>query len=297
MKTSVVLIIFNRPDTTKTIFEAIRQAKPPKLFVIADGPRTNHPSDIEKCAAARAVIDGVDWECEVLTNYSDINLGCKIRVSSGLDWVFNTVDEAIILEDDCLPDLSFFRFCDELLCEYRFNEQIMHISGTNLTPIINFESSFLFSRLVPIWGWATWGRAWKNYDIEMKLWSEYKLTTNLEYFKSQKSNVFKVFEDHCHDLNLDAWGARWAFSCIVNNGLSIIPKNNLVQNIGFREDATHTKGESKLSFIPVKGLEFPLIKPLGVNPDSFFDVEYLKFMNSVDTNVRIKRLVKKIFGW
>ena len=127
----------------------------------------------------------------------------------------------------------------------------------------------------------------------MKLWDEYKLTTDLEYFKSQKLNVFKVFEDHYHN----SWDARWAFSCVVNNGLSIIPKDNLVQNIGFGENATHTKGESKFSSIPVKGLEFPLINPLEVNPDRFFDVEYLKFMNSVDTSVRIKRLVKKILKW
>ncbi len=294
MKTPVAFIIFNRPDTTKRVFEAIRQAKPPKLLVIADGPRADHPGEAEKCAAARAIIEGVDWECEVLTNYSDVNLGCKIRVSSGLDWVFETVEEAIILEDDCLPHSTFFPFCEELLSEYRFNEQIMHIAGTNLTPIINCESSFLFSRLVPIWGWATWSRSWKYYDIEMKLWSEYKLTTDIEYFKSEKLNVFKVFENHYNNNTTQSWDGRWAFSCTENNGLSIIPKYNLVQNIGFGENATHTTRKSKLSSIPVKGLEFPLIKPLEVNPDSFFDVEYLKFANRVDILVRIKRFLKKI---
>jgi hypothetical protein len=174
----------------------------------------------------------------------------------------------------------------------------MHIAGTNLTPIINFESSFLFSRLVPIWGWATWKRAWQLYDIEMKLWTEYKLTTDLEYFKSQKSNVLKVFEDNYYEL-VDSWDGQWAFNCTANKGLSIIPKHNLVQNIGFREDATHTKGESKLSSIPVKGLKFPLLKPLSMIPDRSFDEEYLKFMNSVNIMIRInnflRRFIQKIF--
>ena len=131
MKTPVAFIIFNRPDTTKRVFEAIRHAKPPKLLVIADGPRADRPGEAEKCAAAREIIEGVDWECEVLTNYSDVNLGCGKRVSTGIDWVFDQVEEAIILEDDCLPNPSFFKFCELMLEQYRHDQRIMSISGTN----------------------------------------------------------------------------------------------------------------------------------------------------------------------
>ena len=132
MKTPVAFLIFNRPDTTAKVFEAIRQAKPPKLLVVADGPRSDNPSEAEKCQAAREIIEQVDWECEVLTNYSDVNLGCKTRVSSGLDWVFDNVEEAIILEDDCLPHPSFFPFCEKLLDNYRDDKRIMDIRRNNM---------------------------------------------------------------------------------------------------------------------------------------------------------------------
>ncbi|MFM7711944.1 MAG: glycosyltransferase family 2 protein, partial [Microcystis sp.] len=142
------------PDTTARVFEAIRQAKPPKLLVVADGPRADRADDIEKCKAARAIIEGVDWDCEVLTNYSDVNLGCKNRVSSGLNWVFDTVEEAIILEDDCVPDPTFFRFCEELLEYYRHDQRIMVISGNNF----QFGKkrtgySYYFSVYTHCWGW------------------------------------------------------------------------------------------------------------------------------------------------
>ena len=151
--TPVAFIIFNRPDTTKRVFAEIAKARPPKLLVIADGPRADHPADVEKCAAVRAIIDGVDWDCEVLKNYSDVNLGCKRRVSSGLDWVFDTVEEAIILEDDCLPHPTFFRFCEEMLEKYRDDKRIAMISGDNLQfGRKRTGYSYYFSRYPHIWG-------------------------------------------------------------------------------------------------------------------------------------------------
>jgi hypothetical protein len=160
LTTPVAFLIFNRPDTTAKVFEAIRQAKPPKLLVVADGPRPDRPDDIEKCKAARGVVEQVDWDCEVLRNYSDVNLGCKKRVSSGLDWVFNTVEEEIILEDDCLPHPTFFRFCEELLDYYRHDERIMVISGDNFQFGRNCtEYSYYFSRYNHCWGWSTWRRS------------------------------------------------------------------------------------------------------------------------------------------
>ncbi len=132
LTTPVAFIIFNRPDTTSKVFEAIKQAKPKKLLVIADGPRINKPGEAEKCKQTRAITEQIDWDCEVLRNYSENNLGCRNRVSSGIDWVFENVDEAIIIEDDCLPNPSFFRFCQELLGKYRNNDEIFLISGNKV---------------------------------------------------------------------------------------------------------------------------------------------------------------------
>src|SRR5665648_587346 len=166
LKTPVAFIIFNRPETTRRVFAEIAKARPTKLLVIADGPRATHPDDAEKCAVVRAIIDGVDWDCEVLKNYSDVNLGCKRRVSSGLDWVFDTVEEAIILEDDCLPHPTFFRFCEEMLAKYRDDKRIAMISGDNFQfGKKRTEYSYYFSRYTHIWGWASWRRAWDNYCL------------------------------------------------------------------------------------------------------------------------------------
>ncbi|MDY7050738.1 MAG: hypothetical protein RPG89_19575 [Microcystis panniformis WG22] len=265
LTTPVAFLIFNRPDTTARVFEAIRQAKPPKLLVVADGPRPNKPDDIEKCKAARAIIDGVDWDCEVLKNYSEVNLGCKRRVSSGLDWVFETVEEAIILEDDCLPHPSFFRFCQELLNHYQDDKRIMAVSGDNFQPGSNCtEYSYYFSRYPYCWGWATWRRAWKYYDIEMKLWEKIRdgqwLKAVLEDAQSMKYWT-KVFQD-TYDNKSNNWGYRWLFACFIQSGLAVIPRSNLVSNIGFTEEATHTKDAvSLLSKIPTEEMSFPLQHP------------------------------------
>ena len=264
MKTPVAFIIFNRPDTTKKVFEAIRQAKPPKLFVIADGPRSDRPNEAEKCATARAIIEGVDWECEVLINYSDVNLGCKLRVSSGLNWVFSEVEEAIILEDDCLPHPSFFPFCEDLLDYYRNDTRIMAICGGNFQFGRNCNNySYYFSRYVHVWGWASWRRAWQNYDVDMKLWHEVRYSDLLP--KSLKS-WNKRFQDTYNGL-IDTWDNQLFFTFWSQNGLTILPNSNLVSNIGFREDATHTKGDSKLANIPTEAIDFPLKHPRYMIPN------------------------------
>ena len=171
LKTPVAFIIFKRPEETQRVFAEIRKVKPPKLLVVADGPRPDKPGEDRQCAAARAIIEQVDWECEVLQNYADRNLGCRLRVSSGLDWVFDTVEEAIIIEDDCLPHPTFFRFAEELLERYRDDSRIMSISGQN----VQFgrkrtDYSYYFSRYNHCWSWASWRRAWQYYDVEMKIW-------------------------------------------------------------------------------------------------------------------------------
>ncbi|TRV14579.1 MAG: glycosyltransferase family 2 protein [Microcystis wesenbergii Mw_MB_S_20031200_S109] len=262
LTTPVAFLIFNRPDTTARVFEAIRQAKPPKLLVVADGPRADRPDDVEKCKAARAIIDGVDWDCEVLTNYSEVNLGCKNRVSSGLNWVFDTVEEAIILEDDCLPHTTFFRFCEELLDYYRNDERIMSIVGCNFQfGRRRTNYSYYFSRINLIWGWATWKRAWHYYDIDMSLWTEVKRDDILKYIlhDPQETRYWTKIFQRTYDEDINSWGYRWILSCFLQHGLAITPNINLVSNIGFSVNATHTTNDSSLiNSVKVEAMSFPL---------------------------------------
>ena len=274
LSTPVVFLIFNRPDTTKTVFAAIRQAKPKILLVIADGPRHDRVNDAEKCEATRSIIEGVDWECNLLKNYSDINLGCKLRVSSGLDWVFDQVESAIILEDDCLPNPTFFRFCSELLNQYADDKRIMVISGNNFQfGRRRTENSYYFSAFTHCWGWATWRRAWQHYDIDMKLWSTVRDNGWLRDILHSKYAVRYweyIFQSVFDDL-INSWAYRWLFACWMQGGLTILPNVNLVSNIGFNNEATHTKNVDSLANIPTETITFPLLHPQFVIRDTQSD--------------------------
>ena len=272
LSTPVIFIIFNRPDLTEIVFKAISQARPKKLLIIADGPRFSE--EVVKCEEARSIINKVDWDCELLTDLSDINLGCKKRVSSGLDWAFGLVEEAIILEDDCLPTLSFFNFCQTLLEYYRFDERIMHISGNNFqfgksrTPY-----SYYFSKYAHCWGWASWRRAWKYYDKDMKTWPELKKLKIFDtiYDDPHEQRYWTDIFDRTHEGNIDTWDYQWTFACWIQSGLSILPNVNLVSNIGFHGDATHTKGSSRFANLPTKAMEFHLRHPEFVIRDAKAD--------------------------
>jgi hypothetical protein len=274
LSTPVAFLIFNRPDTTARVFEAIRQAEPPKLLVVADGPRADHPEDVERCAAARAIIERVDWDCEVLKNFAETNMGCKQRVSSGLDWVFETVEEAIVLEDDCLPHPSFFRFCEELLERYRDDERIMAISGDNFQfGRQRTEYSYYFSRYPHCWGWATWRRAWRHYDGKMELWPLIRDGNWLEDILEDRQSIAywaNIFDKTCNG-GIDSWAYAWTFSCWIQSGLTILPNVNLVSNIGFGPDATHTAGRGRSSILAVDSVSFPLLHPPFVIRDACSD--------------------------
>jgi hypothetical protein len=298
LKTPVVFIIFKRPDTTEKVFEAIRQAKPPKLLVIADGPRADKPGEAEKCAAARAIIDRVDWDCEVLKNYADVNMGCKLRVSSGLDWVFDTVEEAIILEDDCLPHPTFFRFCEELLEKYRDDERIMTITGTNL--LSEWKSnvqSYHFSYYFNCWGWATWKRVWNTYDVNMKLWSETEAQDRVKdvIADQEQFDNRRILLDSTYLGGNNSWAYQFFFMCLLYSGMSITPCLNLVSNIGFTSEGTNTTAHNdERANSPVYGMEFPLKKPLGIAVDREYDYRRYKKVWQKSFLKRIVRKVKKI---
>lgn len=278
--TPVAFIIFNRPDLTELVFQAIRQAQPKKLLVIADGPRADRPSEAEKCAAARVVIKQVDWDCEVLTNYSDTNLGCKRRVSSGIDWVFSQVEEAIILEDDCLPASSFFDFCQTLLAKYRHDERVMMISGDNFQPKDRqFEDSYYFSKYIHIWGWATWRRAWQHYDVKMASWKKFRdrrLLNAICHYPGEVEYWTENFNNTANGI-IDTWDYQWVYACWQQNGMSVTPAVNLISNLGFCDDATHTSGQSPLSNMP-RGSIGDIKHPLFVTNNTEADAYAFKYV-------------------
>jgi hypothetical protein len=267
MHTPVALLIFNRPELTEQVFAEIARARPAKFLVIADGPRPDQKGEAERCAATRAIIERVDWECEVLKNYSDVNLGCGGRPATGIRWVFEQVEEAIILEDDCLPHPTFFRYCEELLARFRHDGRVMHISGDNflygrkLTPFSYFFSCYGLS-----WGWASWRRAFQHYDREIKLWPAVRDTTwlldicgNSTAVEHWKGIFDRAYAEGGHN---DYWDFQWVFACWVQRGLSILPNINLISNIGFGADATHTGNpEHKLANLATGEMLFPLNHP------------------------------------
>jgi len=302
MKTPVVLIIFNRPAQTEKVFDVIRQAKPPKLLVIADGSRAERPGEAEKCIAARAVIDRVDWDCEVFKNYSDVNLGCDPRISSGLNWVFETVEEAIILEDDCVPHSTFFRYCEELLERYRHDARVMNISGQNvLFGRHRTEYSYYFSRYTLCWGWASWRRAWQYFDVDVKLWPEIR-DQNLIKNVLVDPYAVKVWErtvQLLYDGYLTGWDFKWMFACWLQNGFCIIPNGNLVTNIGHGSEATHTNDEkSPYNNMLVEAMSFPLKHPPFVTRNLEADKFTQRTLFDYDPNFfkKVQNKLKKILN-
>lgn len=298
----VAFLIFNRPETTKRVFEAIRIAKPSKLFLIADGPRPGNISDEILCLEARAVIEGVDWDCQVYKNISDVNLGPKERVVSGLNWVFENVDRAIILEDDCLPHEDFFDYCEYLLNKYEHNERVMVITGNNFQDHQKRgNASYYFSAYPNIWGWATWASVWARYDPDITFWKDWKNSKNwLEKFRDDSARIYWEDKfDRVINSDIRAWDYQFTATIWHNNGVTITPNVNLVSNIGFGHDATHTfyKGD-KNSNLPTSSI-FPIVDPEEFQINLIAD-EYLEnrnFSGNKPTLLsRIRVIVGRILG-
>jgi hypothetical protein len=262
---NIALCIFNRPDLTARVFDAVRQAQPQKLFLIADGPR--NAGDERKCEQTRVVVQKVDWPCEVHRNYSDTNLGCGRRLPTGLDWVFGHVEDAIVLEDDCLPHPDFFPFCAELLERFRGDERIAQISGTNVCGgVVPQEASYSFSIYPSNWGWATWRRAWKKFDQGIVNWTMVRSERlHWGFFpKREERQYFEEVWDALYEGRIvDVWDCQWVFACMAHHMLSVRPSVNLVSNIGFGKDveATHTGFDHPVGNAGVRSLGFPLRHP------------------------------------
>jgi hypothetical protein len=264
-RSPVAYLVFNRPQQTQRTFAAIRAQQPRRLYVIADGPRVGHPSDARRCAEVRRIVSQVDWPCEVQYQFAEVNLGCKVRVSSGLNWVFQHTERAIVLEDDCLPHHDFFTFCDDLLDRYADDTRVWVITGNNFqNGRHRGQGSYYFSKFNHCWGWASWRRAWSQYRRELDFWPQWKQSRDWADWIAdpvERRHWEKLF-DRAHRGEIDTWDLQWTASIWHSHGLTATPNVNLVSNIGFGADATHTTTEGS------ENAEIP-VRPLGelLHPD------------------------------
>ena len=267
-KTPILFLIFNRPDLTSKVFEQIRKIKPAKLFIAADGPRNQEESKL--CEQARKIIEEVDWNCEVKTLFRDKNLGLRKAVTGALDWFFENVEQGIILEDDCLANESFFKFCEIMLNHYKNNEKIMHIAGSNFQDS-NWHSdgSYYFSQIsAQCWGWATWRRAWEFNRPQMEGFDEFLSSNKLEnlFNDTRFIEFWKNYYSSAYEAKINSWNAVWSYSIVSNNGLCVIPNKNLVSNIGFGEEASNcVNNENPLANLEIKDFN-KLIEPSKIEP-------------------------------
>lgn len=255
MTVPVLLIIFNRPELTRQVLEAIARVKPKTLLVAADGPRFSEEAAL--CEQTRKLINRADWGCNIRTNFSDTNLGCGVRVYTAIDWAMSQFEELIILEDDCIPEPSFFYYCRSLLEYYRHDERIMHISGNNFQAgQSRTKYSYYFSKYTHAWGWATWKRAWRHFDWQMKSWPDLRKQGLVETFCNDEyeQKYWNEILDRMHEGAPDVWDYQWNYACWSQNGLAILPNKNLVSNIGVGEDATHTRGGSPFMNLPTQAI-------------------------------------------
>lgn len=290
--TPILFTIFNNPDTTGKVFEVIKKIKPTKLYIAADGARVHKVGEFELCVATRKVTENIDWPCEVYRKYSDTNLGCKISMSSAITWFFENIEEGIILEDDCVPDMSFFTFCQELLEKYKNVDKVKMISGNNFQFGKKYgEESYYFSNFPSIWGWATWRRAWKDFDIDMKTYPLFKKDKKIEsIFKNKTIQKFMLgLFDKLYKNEMNTWAGRWVYAIYDKDGVSITPNVNLVSNIGFNESATHTKSRDDiLGNIPSHSIS-KITHPLSITINTEADNNNFK-------NVFYRSILTKIFS-
>jgi hypothetical protein len=269
----IIFMVFNRPRTTNRVFEAIRAARPRHLMIIADGPRDDRPGDLAGCAAVRSLVKRVDWDCELELNFADTNLGTIRRFASGFEWAFDRVDEAIVLEDDCLPHPSFFPYCSTLLERYRDDSRVMWIGGTNPFLEPHGDGSYFFSRINWMWGWATWKRAWRNFDPNLTQLPDFIRARRIEALThhSTMQKAFLGMFELAHEGRWANWDIRATFNIWSHDGLVIHPNGNLITNIGFGDDARSTKYQddplAELPFRPVG----PLVHPSTIYADTKYD--------------------------
>ena len=280
IKSAVLFLVFNRPDTTSIVFEKIRQIKPSRLYVAGDGPRKGNDEDAEKVKKVREITTRIDWPCDVKTLFRDENLGCKEGVSSAITWFFEHEEQGIILEDDCVPHEDFFTFCESLLVRYAEDKRVSVITGNNFQKGEKRGSaSYYFSKYSHCWGWASWRRSWEDYQGDIKFWPNWKKSQDwIDYLPDRVERKYweNIFEN-VYLKKIDSWAYPWTCCNWMLGKVSIAPNINLVKNIGFeREDATHTKSKhvsSNLEAQPLGFIKHPKHQQVNLDAD-FFDFNY-----------------------
>ncbi|MGY3211654.1 nucleotide-diphospho-sugar transferase [Mucilaginibacter sp. HD30] len=299
LSTPILLLLFNRPEATAQVFDQIRSHKPKKLFIAADGPRQDNAEDAVNCRLAREAVETIDWDCEVATLYHDVNLGCGRAPATAITWFFNHVDAGIILEDDCLPNDSFFGYCEMLLDKYTNEPQVMMICGTSYQPKALTSDSYYFSRYPHAWGWATWKRAWANYSFELikdgeveRLAALGKVFTTRREVRLWRNNLRMI------DNGLDAWDYQWMYWMWKNNGVCIVPWKNMVANIGFGQNATHTTDQysvqSKMQRYDLTEIRHPTAIAVNKQADKYERYHILLDPTLRFYTNRIKHIVKRV---
>lgn len=296
--TPILFIVFNRPNIAQQSFDQIRKVKPSFLFVAADGPRPDRPDDQQKCEATRKIIEQIDWPCELKTLFRSENRGCGHGPAEAITWFFENVERGVILEDDCMADESFFYFCEELLIKYQNDLRVSMIGGTN--PVINWKEkkqSYLFTNMGFSWGWASWRRSWQEFDYLSATWSTPETkqrirtylnhTPHFDHFASEFDYYFK-------EVRSDVWDFQWLLTRFNQQTCTILPTTNLITNIGFTEDSTHTfEANTNISYLATKSVQFPL-RHTSFKIDLFFDrYVFERFISSAPRSF-FKKVVLKI---
>ena len=303
LDTAVLFLVFSRLGPTEQVFEAIRKAQPPRLYIASDGARNNADGEAEKVDAVRNfILSNIDWKCEVKTLLREENLGCKKAVSGAIDWFFENEEMGIILEDDCLPSQSFFWYCEELLDKYKDDTRVMHITGITYAPKNeNVENhSYHFARVGGIWGWASWRRAWKLYEPDME---SYPQAVKEGLFKDLfigEPKMLKHYEKCFRRAygNVRTWDYQWTYTKLINSSLNIMPAKNLIRNIGHgTAEATHTTTDNdRYSTMKLHELTFPLIHPQFIAIDREFNDQNFRYSTHVPLATKIKRRLRCWFS-
>jgi len=291
--TPILFLIFNRLETTERVFAAIRERRPKYLFVAADGPRDNKTDEAEICWEVREYVkNNIDWDCEVKTLFRDKNLGCKVAISSAIDWFFENVEEGIILEDDCLPDQSFFPFCENLLEKYRYSNEVAVISGNHFGNEKIGEASYYFNKIPHIWGWATWRRVWAKYDVNMSGFPGFERNKGIEkiWDKKKVQDYWLYILNDVYNNRIDTWDYQLTFSVFLNGEVCICPNVNLASNIGFGENFTNTLiADKRVAGLSLNNIKFPLVHPESIKYDEKNDYIINKLQLK---NYRLKKILK-----
>lgn len=297
METAVLFIVFSRPDTTARVFEAIRAARPARLYVAADGPRAGRAGEAERCAEVRRIATAIDWPCTLHTLFRDANLGCKRGVSSAIDWFFENEAEGIILEDDILPQPAFFPYCEALLDRYRDDQRVAMISGCSFIGDPAQQADYVFSRYLHVWGWASWRRAWQHYDVDMAGWPGRAASARLVQVLGGRADVIAYWTsafDAVQRGDIDTWDYQWVYSSWMADMLAIMPNGMLIDNLGYGDGATHTAGDAPVYVrtARVADIAFPLKAPVP-GPTTVVDMAIEHVALERNSKRRLRQLVRQ----